>query len=319
MGETIMLLAITFAAIICQCGSVQPNRARQVGSQPPDVQIVKEIHELASRHGGTVSQSYNLAEGHKEWRLDLSCTRITPKDMEQLIKLMKHSRSWLRQISVRKTEMGDELIGVLDLCKPTYKESDEPINFSEGLIELDISFTHISTRGITRLLKIHRDLFWVDLSGLPVDAQCLALLDTMPCLSSLILEQTCLDAPAALRLRVLKLRKLDIGNSSVDDQFVRDLAGTRKADMQKERLVAELEDLRLCGTKATDGALEHIQMFRHLRRLDLSRTSISDEKKVHALIQALVQLRELRLIDTSLSDEAKARLADRWPKIVIVK
>jgi hypothetical protein len=165
---------------------------------------------------------------------------------------------------VRKTEIGDEIVEVLDQCKPNYWLNGEPINFSGGLGSLDLSHTCVTSTGMKRIIKVHRNLNVLDLSALPVDAKSLADIRGIWGLRTLVLRNTPLDDVAGVKLAETHLDRLDVGNSSVSDEFVRILSNVPKQENRNYELTTSLHELDLSGTRVTDKALAYIRSFKFL-------------------------------------------------------
>ncbi len=273
----------------------------------------RDIIDSAKKVGGKATRYLMFSEGHYVWELDFSSTKVLAKEIKSIITTIreKDRSSPVIEVRLRKTEIGDEICDTLNLCKPIPFGPKEADLLVGGLYTLDLSCTGVTSNGIKQILTVHRNLFWLDLGALPVDARCLADIGKMELLSTLLLRDTRLEDAAAPRLADTRLRRLDLTNSSIGNGFVKALASSPT----KDRLAARLEELNLGGTKITDEAFEQIRQFKNLARLDLSRTSIADVKKIDRLLQSLRKLREINVSKTSLSADGVSRLSEAWPNI----
>jgi hypothetical protein len=277
----------------------------------------QEIIDSVKRIGGKARPYTRLAEGSRVWQLDFSRTEVAAKEIAAVIAAIETKKAGISSVSVRKTEIGDEIVEILDHCKPNYWLNGEPINFSGGLSGLDLSHTRLTTKGMKQIIKVHRNLTVLDLSALPVDAKSLADIRGIWGLRTLVLRNTPLDDAAGIKLAETHLDKLDVGDSSVSDEFVRALSNVPKQENRNYELTTSLDELDLSGTRVTDKALAHIRSFSFLRRLDLSRTSISDESEVKVLIRSLKYLKRINLSETRLSAESALRLTESCPGVSI--
>jgi Leucine Rich repeat len=294
----------------------------QGNAEVPAAQFDKKIVESVKRMGGTAARSFNFSGGHYWWELDFSFTKVRSQDIRLVVEAIVENEkvvvipaSSVYSLTIRKTDIGDEIVGILDLCKPSFDASGE--SSIGGLIgPLDLSHTRLTGKGIKQILAIHNRVSSLNLSALPVDSRCLVDIHKMRYLWTLILRNTPLDDAAASQLAETSVRTLDLANSSVGNNFIKELALIpRIRDKSPPKLSATLQELDLSGTRITDAALEHLRSFSALRRIDLARTSISDARQVHALAQVLEKLTEIGVADTSLTDEALLRLSEAWPKI----
>jgi len=299
----------------------------QGNANDPEAQFPKKIIDSVRGMGGAATRSFNFSGGHFWWDLDFSLTKARSQEIRPIVETILEEEktrgfvpglTTIHSLTLRKTDIGDEIVGALDPCRPI-TDATGKFGFG-GLFGLNLSHAGLTRKGINQILATHIRLNRLDLSGLPVDSRCLVNIHKMQNLGTLILRNTPLNDAAALQLADVTLDKLDLADSSISNDFIKILGVIPKVDQHsRPKLSATLTEIDLSGTRITDEALEHLQSFGKLQRVDLSRTSISDERRIEMLVTKLKALEEIKMFDTALAEEAVPRLSKSWPKIRFVK
>lgn len=166
----------------------------------------------------------------------------------------------------------------------------------DRLVELDVSWSAVTAKGVVALIKGRIMMDRLDVSGVPFLDDDLASLRGVPDFHTLNLRATAItDAGLAQLKRFESLRSLSLMSTAISDAGLRHL----------ERLT-ELEDLDLDRTAITDAALVHLKGLCNLRRLQLAHTAVTDAGLEH--LQGLPKLQSLNVRGTKVTDAALKRL-----------
>jgi Leucine-rich repeat (LRR) protein len=319
-----MIVSLLLASLVSHWPAATPNLPEEITLadgptpwtlRPKEQEIVAVTKEL----GGKATRQLVFAEGWHEWILDFSHTRVKQDNIRAILQMFRFP-TVLTVLILRNSGVGDEIVSTLELRKPNIDASGKPTSYNRGLRVLDLAHTRLTSRGIRRIIAVHRGLYSLDLSALPVDSRCLVGIDEYPWLGTLMLQDTLLDDAAGSLLAATSLSELSLANSSIGNTFIKTLATPPKKEKNlNSKLLDSLRELDLSGTAVTDEALTYIKSFRDLKKLDLSRTSISDEAKLLQLAKSLPLLDQLNLSHTLLSSEAMKRISNACPELKIYK
>jgi len=293
------------------------NSGRSDDNLTPTNTVKQAAIDTARSLGGDAAFTHNFGDAFPEWRLNLSRTRVTNDQLKALI--LPICGNTIRFVSLQKTDISDEVVAVLDCCKPrgvifNGVELKNP-QFSGGLTGLDVSFSNVTSSAINRLIKVHRNLRSIDISGIAIDAKAFDGVSEAA-LSSLSMRRTAPNLTVASQIARLPLAALDLSDAAVDDDFIVEVSKPTKSTCN---LSKSLKRLDLTGTRITDRSLETISAFQGITELNLSKTSLTDGKRVRMLIASLKNLQEIDLNDTSLSAATISDLERAWPELVIRK
>src|SRR5262249_26617273 len=127
---------------------------------------------------------------------------------------------------LRKTDISDDIVQVLASCKPNYirlNGEDHGFFFGRGILWLDLSYSNVTAKGVNRILKDHRELLRLDLSGLRITA---AVFDGVESLKLRILSMQRIppDLEVAGKLTAYSIKELFLNESTINDDFVAQLA-----------------------------------------------------------------------------------------------
>lgn len=134
---------------------------------------------------------------------------------------------------------------------------------------LDLSYSQITDKSASRLLKKQRSLYTVSFIGTPLGNQALSTIGSLENLQSLGLDGTQIDDNGLDQLVNLKhLRMLSIKRTNVTD-----------AGVLKIKKLSSLTHLYLDGTKITDVGLAELSALTSLSKLGVSSTNVTEEGK----------------------------------------
>jgi endonuclease YncB( thermonuclease family) len=173
------------------------------------------------------------------------------------------------------------------------------------LVELNVNWTRVSAAGVVGLVRGRRMMQRLEVAGVNVRDDDLAMLKGLPNLQRLSLRATRVTDKGLENLKPLAdLRILSLMNTGIGDTGLQHL----------ETLTA-LEDLDLDRTAITDAGLKYVRGLRNLRRLQMAHTAITDAGLEH--LQSLSKLKELNIRGTSVTREAAEKLRQRIPELKV--
>ena len=264
--------------------------------------------------------------------IDLSRSWVSDVDLERLRGLDR-----LERLSLAQTHVTDSALAVvaslpalkeLDLffCEHVTDAGASLLRSAQGLRTLNVRGTKISDSGVKFLTALGQ-LRVLDIGITEIGDPAIDLMESLPYLESLAIGGNRIGEVGIASLRSLKhLRHLDVSGAQVTDSGIWAVTVT-DLNLGEIGALAELESLdlgapsedyvaavsrgvpRIRGAiRVTDFGANHLVRLSKLRRLDLSRSSLSSAGI--ELLEGLMLLEELVLAHVdSIDDSAGAALA----------
>jgi endonuclease YncB( thermonuclease family) len=173
------------------------------------------------------------------------------------------------------------------------------------VMELNVNWTRVSAAGVASFLRNRRMMQRLEVGGVKLGDDDLAMLKGLPYLQTLSLRATRITDKGLEHLQSLEsLHTLSLMNTGVGD-----------AGLKHLELLTHLEDLDLDRTAITDAGLEHLKSLHRLRRLQIAHTGVTDAGLEHLI--GLSKLKALNVVGTNVTRQGVDKLRRRIPGLQV--